>query len=1101
MFINNEDKVLGERLRELAQHAKELHFLVGFFYFSGFKEIFEGIKNNPSSQLKVLVGLDIDKFNHQVIEYAKKYPESILDSQIIEQFTQNFSKAFNNEEFDTKDFYEQAKFFIEIFESNRLELKKTREPNHSKLYLFNGFYNPINIIDSVAILGSSNFTASGLFKQNELNVEIRDVHTIEKLNQYFQEQWNNAIDLNKPELKKVIIEAVENNSPIKSITPFEAYIYLAYLYQQLSVDPKEEYSLKKFLESKGYKPLQYQLDSVSQAVKMLEIHNGVILADVVGLGKSIIASLIAHQLNCKGIIICPPGLIGDTTLKTSGWAKYVDDFELYGWEIFSSGKLEEALERSNNGDFKAVIIDEAHRFRNPNTESYAYLHSICRNKKVILLSATPFNNNPKDVFAFLKLFTIPKKSTLTLNGNLDIQVYSIQKSFEKCLDITKNYQSDDPSKRAFALKKYNEMFKSKVNLLEEEHIDNVRKKLQLIAHQIRQIIEPVVIRRNRLDLKEDKVYQKEIAHLPNLNKPIECYYELNWEQNQFYDHIIRKYFSENGLFKGPIYRPKHYAKDEPSDLVYQFNLYNFMRRLLVKRFESSWYSFHKSIQNFIQIYQNAKAFIEQFHYFVLNRKKMNEMMEIDLSNLSDEEINQIFEELIKVYHQNHQKDEIFQLESLNETFVLDIDKDLELLKKINEEVTQFYHSENDPKVLKLKEILDNIIGNNQKAIIFSEFTDTVNYLYESLKQTYKILVVTQSPNKEVYKKILSNFDPSSKETSNEYDILLVTDRFSEGYNLNRANHIINFDIPWNPVRVIQRVGRINRIGYSPYSELFLYNFFPTLKGESEINLRKIAEEKMFMIHQCFGEDSQILSEDEQPSPSKLFEKINQNPDEINEKTHFITKIRNLLNDNPEIVNKIKYLPNHIKIAKKFNDNQTTLAVKRSNILYFFTYPNDNSQNLALNFEDVHDFVKCNFDEPALKLSDNFWKHYEFLKSNYKKFLDQNSSSLFNDFQNKQKGNNEKAISIIFELLRKNPQALSEHKVFLENILSDLNYFGTLPSSFIQSITNWKFNELEKIVDELIHFKKILGDNFLTPIEEKSKLIKTEVIICIENQKF
>ncbi|MCX8034657.1 MAG: helicase C-terminal domain-containing protein, partial [Thermodesulfovibrio sp.] len=137
--------------------------------------------------------------------------------------------------------------------------------------------------------------------------------------------------------------------------------------------------------------------------------------------------------------------------------------------------------------------------------------------------------------------------------------------------------------------------------------------------------------------------------------------------------------------------------------------------------------------------------------------------------------------------------------------------------------------------------------------------------------------------------IYKNFDASYKEQKDDYDILLTTDRISEGFNLNRAGMVINYDIPWNPVRVIQRVGRINRISKKVFDRLYIVNFFPSEKGANIVRSREIASNKMFMIHNTLGEDAKIFAPDEEPTPSGLYLKIQQNPEEL-EGESFITKI-------------------------------------------------------------------------------------------------------------------------------------------------------------------------------------------------------------------
>jgi len=406
-FITNSNaKDLKERLSEIIGVSKELKFLVGFFYFSGISELYDSLKANPDVELKILVGLDVDFLNRDLVEYA--YGSNQSDEAKLNGFFNSIRKSINSDSFDSKEFYEQVRFFINLIQNYKLLIRKTFNPNHSKLYLFK-FNNHQIIRKNLFITGSSNLTRRGISTQEEFNVEISD-YGFSDAEKYFDELWERAVKINEVELaKKKLIEIIENETLIKEITPFEAYCLILKSF----LDTFEHKSLKTYvielLKKNGYKQYRYQTDAVSQALAIIENHNGVLIADVVGLGKTIIACTIAKQLGKRGVVICPPGLMGDKN-KTEGWTKYLEQFELYDWEVRSVGDLESTLELvKGNPDFEVIIVDEAHRFRNQDTQNYELLMNICRGRKVILLTATPYNNKPGDVLALLKLFITPKK--------------------------------------------------------------------------------------------------------------------------------------------------------------------------------------------------------------------------------------------------------------------------------------------------------------------------------------------------------------------------------------------------------------------------------------------------------------------------------------------------------------------------------------------------------------------------------------------------------------------------------------------------------------------------------------------------------------------
>ncbi|MFN3694981.1 MAG: SNF2-related protein, partial [Ignavibacterium sp.] len=440
-FITNQQtKELRKRINQLITKSKELKFLIGFFYFSGIRELYEGLKANQNFILKILVGLDVDKYNFKLIEYSED--DRISDDEKINNFFQSVKKSINTDQFDIQEFYEQVKYFLQLIKDDKIIIRKTFKPNHSKVYLFKLEEEQVGK-NRLFITGSSNLTKAGLTTQNEFNVEISD-YGFEEAEKYFDDLWDNAVIITETsDIKKRLIELVENETLIRKINPFEAYVLVLKTYLESFRHKNISSALKQLLINKGYKLYQYQIDAVEMAISVIENHNGVLIADVVGLGKTIIACMVAKHLRSRGVVICPPGLIGDENM-TEGWRKYLNEFQLYDWEVRSLGDLEKTLEFVKaNDDIEVIIVDEAHRFRNQDTKGYELLKNICRNKKVILLTATPFNNKPEDVLALLNLFITPKKSNITLDSDLIAVFRSINYVFDKLAFIRKNYNSKD----------------------------------------------------------------------------------------------------------------------------------------------------------------------------------------------------------------------------------------------------------------------------------------------------------------------------------------------------------------------------------------------------------------------------------------------------------------------------------------------------------------------------------------------------------------------------------------------------------------------------------------------------------------------------------
>ncbi|MDQ7031108.1 MAG: helicase-related protein [Desulfonauticus sp.] len=1109
IFItNSKEKSLKSRIKILIEKSKELKFLVGFFYFSGIREFYEILKKlyeqNRLTQehIKILVGLKLDECSFGLCEIDKT--KKIFNvNKIKDDFYESIIKAFNSEEMDIQQTYEQVDFFLRLLEENKLVLKKTLYPNHAKLYLFKMNDSVKDIVANIFITGSSNFTKAGIESQDEFNVEIKD-YGFDEAESYFDNLWKNAISITDNDVLQ-IKNIIKNKTFLREISPFLAFYYLLKLYFDIHKGSSVTEEFTTFLQKRGYHAYTYQLEAVSQAIANCETHGGSILADVVGLGKTVIACLVAKALGKRGIVICPPHLMGDEN-KTSGWKKYLEDFELWDWEVKSVGKLEEIFKLIKQHDnFDIIIVDEAHRFRNERTRSYHYLHEICRGKTVILLTATPFNNRPKDLFALLKLFTVPKKSTIVLDEDLEHKFSSYEIEFKKLAYIKNYHNSKDIKRRKQAETYYNELFKSlPINL------NRVKTRTKKIAREIRSIIEPVVIRRNRLDLK----YYQEKIELSEVKDPIEWFFELTQEQLNFYDKVIKSFASiyEGGLFKGAIYIPIKYEKelpDEPIDFfediklseeenflyTYQKNLYDFMRRLMVKRFESSFGAFKESIIRFQKIHNICLSFINKTGKFLLDRSFMESISEEEnddiLIKLKEYEENLKRENFDKKYYKVYDVEKFRQ----KEKFIQHMEEDLKLFEELLNEMDKTEISNYDAKAIKLIEGINKFLDQKRKVVIFTEYLDTAMYLKNVLEKEFpdQILSAFGNLNKNLIEELYKNFDAQYKEQEDKYQILLTTDKLSEGFNLNRAGAVINYDIPWNPVRVIQRVGRINRIGKKIYNEIYIVNFFPTKQGADIVKSREIAKTKMFMIHNVLGEDAKIFDPDEEPKKSKLYKRLNTYIEE--EEESFFTKIKReyekIKKENPNIEKEVKDLPNRIKVAKKGEKDELMVFVKKGKDIFVAYKDYREKRPVAVSFEHVYDKIKTNREDKSLRLSERFWENYHNIleKDLYRK---KSSSSFLR----------RKASNLLNTIIQIDDKSIIPYKRFISDILEDIKRYHTLSEYFISKII-----ELEKYIknpsDLAIQISKLeneLGEDFLEKSINLIHGIKEEVIIAIENQE-
>lgn len=1118
-FITNseENSTLRQRLQKLISASSELKFLVGFFYFSGWQEIYKSLQTNPGITLKILVGLQVDKYLTSIVEVGENdYARS--NEEHFTRFMKSLGYAINNAEMDNEAFYEQVNFFIRLLEEDRLLIRKTYHPNHAKLYIFklDEKYQDIFNTQGQFITGSSNLTKAGLHGQEEFNVEIRD-YGFSTAEEYFDQLWATAIPITEAENgKKIVIDFLKNKTISSLITPYEAYAYVLKTYLDLQENKKVTPFIDRILEENGFEKYTYQLDAVNQALNIIDKHNGVIIADVVGLGKSVIASLIASQLGKRGLILCPPGLIGNKRENT-GWWEYRNKFKLYDWEIESTGNLEAVAEsiRKNKSEYEVIIVDEVHNFRNQDTEAYESLINICRGKQVILLTATPFNNSPADIFSLLKLFIVPGKSGITIESDLEGRFNSYNYRFRNLSFILKNYNSANPEKVVKAEKIYTKMFGEKPPI----DIALVKQNVSLMANDIKNVITPVVIRRNRLDLKTDYEYKKEIKNLSETKDPVELFYKLSPEQSVFYDRIILEYFSEDGIFKGAIYRPFEYESKPKKKLTeesnrtfqQQRNLYDFMRRLLVKRFESSFGAFQKSIERFLRTHKMVKSFIKTSHKYILDRKVIDSIYNEDdhAEDFTLEAIEKALEEFkIKAGGKTSPKHtKIYEIDNFvyKDKFLKDIDNDIILFERIVQEMNELNLVENDPKreeVLKqVKTVLSEKQKPQRKVVIFTEYADTVTHLkkYFNKHLMGRVLFSDGNITKKFALELNANFNAKYEPQRDNYDVLITSDKLSEGINLNRAGLIINYDIPWNPTRVIQRVGRLNRIGTKVFDELYIYNIFPTEQGAGQVKIREIAEHKMFLIHNALGEDSKIFNPDEIPTPSGLFKKINSVPEEDDE-LNIVTIVRNELNkikrEHPEILEKIKELPHRTKTAKAFDENNTVVLRKKGMALFsmYASYHSGKIKISERNFLDFFNYVKCTYEEPRLSISKPFWKAYEKMKQ-YSPQYKTGSTEISMETR---------AVNSLKSLLKVKREELNQRLIsFIDTLLKDIKHFKTLPKNTLRKLVlpeKTSGDAYKELIENIESLRRKMGDDYLDITLKRTAKIEDDIIIAVENVK-
>lgn len=881
-IIDNKTKTMRDALVNALTSADKVDIEVAFFYFSGWQLLAEHLKDK---KVRILVGKYVDpeavpqllseiKTRGQDVDLEPFRPRSSSSSYTAKKdaYMNSFLRLSNETSlFDESDNQNAFKILEEKIADGSLEIKMTPKTEHGKMYIIhnkpemshNGDY------PGTVFMGSSNFTFQGLLNQGELNDRYSDKDKYEAYVKKFEELWSESenIDVATYSNKEEVLEKFKNELWIHS-TPTPYAVYVRVLHEIFGREEVETIKTPSQITNNRYSDLIYQIDAVRSVMDRLQKYDGVILADVVGLGKSIIAGAAAYNTKLPVVIIAPPHL-------KDQWEDYQEEFKLTGARVFTSGKIDDVYDRyKNNNQPILFIIDEAHRYRNEDTDDYRKLHHVCsshKENKVILLTATPFNNSPKDVFALIKLFQVPGQSTIRSVDNLSLRFR----------ELIERYKKLNRDRRA-----------GKVDQL---YID---KEADDISLELRRLVENIVIRRSRLDLKFITRYREDLEKqgidFAEVDGPELMEYDLGNMLELYLDTLEKIYPDrdkslDNGPgFIGARYKPAIYIKDtaafleqygeelDETDLkTAQTNLAKFMKRLLIMRFESSKDAFRSTLDNIIASTKMVEDWWHKLGKVPIMKKGAIPDPE-EIIGTTDDDIKTEIEGLTFENELRNLKETkgllAVDTSLIDERFIEDVTRDRQLLEDIKGKWfgdSAVVNKNADPKLDRLKQHIDQLFSENpaRKIIVFSTYADTINYLYKELtnRGLDRVLKYTAGDaSGQMKKTIRRNFDAGipKEDQEDDYDVLLATDALSEGYNLHRAGIIINYDIPYNPTRVIQRIGRINRINKKVFDKLYIYNCFPTHVGEDEVRIKQISTLKMRLINSVVGSDTKTLTPDE-----------------------------------------------------------------------------------------------------------------------------------------------------------------------------------------------------------------------------------------------
>ena len=692
----------------------------------------------------------------------------------------------------------------------------------------------------------------------------------------FNELWAVAVDVSKPYEDTII-----NRSPFAQFTPRE--LYLKFLYEYFRDELNRPSELEDIYVPTNFKRLKYQEEAVLSAKKVLEEYGGLFLSDVVGLGKTYMAALLAQQLNGRSLVIAPPHLLDKD--NPGSWPNVFGDFRVPHTDFESLGKLEDLLQRDTS-KYANVFIDESHRFRTETTQTYEMLAQICRGKRVILVSATPMNNTPRDILSQVKLFQNGKNSTIPNVRNLETFFSTLEKNL-KGLDR----QTD-----------------------RDQYFNTVQSNAKATREQV---LKHLMIRRTRTEIM--KYYGEDLnlqgLKFPDVTDPQPLFYKFSKAENEVFLETIRLLTKD---FTYARYKPLTYYEGdiEEQQKQSQRNLAKFMKILLIKRLESSFHAFRLTLDRFIRSYDRV---IDEYHkgHVYISKKHINKVFDL-LESDDQEGIDRLLEA---------EKAQSLEAKEFSADFIRDLNSDRQILREVAD---LWKRIKRDPKWATFREVLRGEPKLKKgKLIIFTESRETAEYLTEQIRNEVEkdVLLFTGSSDEAVRKEVIANFDARAFHPKDQYRVLVATEVLSEGVNLHRSNIVINYDIPWNPTRLIQRVGRVNRVD-TTFDTIHTYNFFPTDESNDLIKLKEAAEAKIRAFIEMLGADARLLTEGEEIKSHDLFAKLTSKKtitgedEEEQSELEYLTEIRDVRDKHPELFARIKRLPKKARSTRQVTQEAT-----------------------------------------------------------------------------------------------------------------------------------------------------------------------------------
>jgi superfamily II DNA/RNA helicase len=571
---------------------------------------------------------------------------------------------------------------------------------------------------------------------------------------------------------------------------------------------------------------------------------------------------------------------------------------------------------------------------------------------------------------------------------------------------------------------------------------------------------------------------------PKLGTPEQVIYTFDEKTDEVFTHTMQTIRALTYARYSPLLYLTNPTNEQKQQMTAQTNMGGFMKSILVKRLESSFFAFKNTLGRFIASYTQFIDMCKTDDVYISKQVIVYDL----LDNGDDEKLMELVD-ADKVQH--------FAFSEFGKDFMGALEKDLGLLKKLGDAWKEI---DTDPKLDEFKrELKKNLILKNNRLIIFSESKETASYLGKELGKIYgeSVVVFSGDSSPALKREIEYSYNPKyANKGEDKYNILITTDVLAEGVNLHRSGVLINYDLPWNPTRIMQRVGRINRIG-TEFDRIYVFNFFPTAQSDKHLPMTERITEKLQAFHDTLGEDFKYLSDDEQVTSHKLYADLTAEMDEeegVNPELFYLTEIRRIRDEETPLFDKIKRLPRKAKSGKRsaLVDDCATVTFLRKGYLKMF-FKSEGDETTGITFLEAIKLMQAIPTDKRIAIGASFFDHLALNKTAFDDKLVEEETADFDSVT--VAGNDAKAIKLL-KALSKCKKFTDQQEELLQRMIG-LWQNGEIPANITKDI----LKIAKKESDELQLFAEIydrIPDRYFTGRNQKREVmigVKQVILSC------